>query len=400
MAIESNPAPSPLTSRNSRFHFRRLVSRLHSNSSSQFSADSRSTLSRTSSDTSKSDVSLPDLPPPPTSDAREFKLPTSPPASYQGPRRQDSAQDFFTSGPLTSHPFVPPPTQEVDLINDLPQLPTLEPTTSASTDTSETAANAARQWAEEHPLVAPAQLSTGLVNEVIQGMLHLRAPPGLRCNLMTRRPGSQTLRTTAGTPDAVLATTLPMYSARRANPGWTKRPYTVYYEVLIRRLDGRTSRGGAVDAAVALGFGAAPYPVFRLPGWERASIGVHSDDGRLYVIDSRGGKEFVTPFGAGDVVGLGMTMRPSRASVDRDWGGNAVECFFTRGGEKIASWNLWENPGGDPAGLGGDRDLHGMIGLCGGVDIEFRARRDEWLYQPEPNWDTQGHSVGWMPAMV
>ena len=39
----------------------------------------------------------------------------------------------------------------------------------------------------------------------------------------------------------------------------------------------------AEQSGAALGFVAPPYPPFRLPGWQRGSLAVHSDDGRRYV---------------------------------------------------------------------------------------------------------------------
>lgn len=63
------------------------------------------------------------------------------------------------------------------------------------------------------------------------------------------------------------------------------------------------------DTAVAVGFVGCPYPGFRLPGWNRGSLGVHSDDGRRYCNDSYGGKDFTMPFREGEVVGIGMCFR-------------------------------------------------------------------------------------------
>ena len=60
------------------------------------------------------------------------------------------------------------------------------------------------------------------------------------------------------------------------------------------------------ESGIAVGFCAKPYPGWRLPGWERASLGVHGDDGRRFVNDTWGGKDFTTEFRPGESVGIGM----------------------------------------------------------------------------------------------
>ena len=62
------------------------------------------------------------------------------------------------------------------------------------------------------------------------------------------------------------------------------------------------------EAGIAVGYCAKPYPGWRLPGWERASLGVHGDDGRRFVNDSYGGKDFTKAFKPGETVGIGMEL--------------------------------------------------------------------------------------------
>ncbi|CAO3664958.1 unnamed protein product [Umbelopsis vinacea] len=60
------------------------------------------------------------------------------------------------------------------------------------------------------------------------------------------------------------------------------------------------------DITMALGLCTRPYPPFRLPGWNRYSVGWHSDDGRKFCDNPNGGQDFSAPWGAvGDVVGCG-----------------------------------------------------------------------------------------------
>ena len=89
---------------------------------------------------------------------------------------------------------------------------------------------------------------------------------------------------------------------------------TFYFEVkLVRK---------ARNATVAIGLASKPFPSFRLPGWEALSIGYHSDDGRKFIADPHGGKDYASPFGEGDVIGCGY--RPSDGLV-----------FFTKNGLEL-----------------------------------------------------------------
>ena len=156
---------------------------------------------------------------------------------------------------------------------------------------------------------------------------------------------------------------------------------------------------------MSLGFLAPPYPPWRQPGWERASLGVHGDDGRRYVNDTLGGANFTKPFKVGESIGLGMRFylkQPGNQASDNSApaqglpaygdahanpaaaGGGAVypreysvRPFMTRHRGTLAvrpeqSWDLdeevdaeVEQPGG-VVGLRGDRDLYAAIGVFGG----------------------------------
>ncbi|KAK9760716.1 hypothetical protein K7432_014967 [Basidiobolus ranarum] len=80
----------------------------------------------------------------------------------------------------------------------------------------------------------------------------------------------------------------------------------------------------------AIGLATRPYPHFRLPGWNIYSVGYHSDDGRKYVDDGYGGRNYSSSFGVGDVVGCGY---------DRTSG----NVFFTLNGTNlgIARQGMW-----------------------------------------------------------
>lgn len=143
--------------------------------------------------------------------------------------------------------------------------------------------------------------------------------------------------------------------------------------------------GDEADAGIAVGFLAPPYPSWRLPGWHRASLGVHGDDGRRYVDNSFGGQNFTQPFRKGDVVGIGMTF--SVVPAYQIGGNGKVEVFFTRNGKRDEGWDLHEERDrdqeeGDVTGLEGQHDLLAAVGCFGGVEFEVRFRREEWLFKP------------------
>ena len=94
----------------------------------------------------------------------------------------------------------------------------------------------------------------------------------------------------------------PLYFAAAESPLQTGRPKIIYFEVRVIGV-------GHGETGIALGYCAKPYPTWRLPGWERASLGVHGDDGRRFVNDTWGGKDFTAKFVAGETVGIGMEFR-------------------------------------------------------------------------------------------
>lgn len=123
---------------------------------------------------------------------------------------------------------------------------------------------------------------------------------------------------------------------------------------------------------MAVGFVGCPYPGFRLPGWNRASIGVHSDDGRRYCNDSYGGKDFTRPFGVGETVGIGMIFSTAGS-------GSGVDVYFTRDGKKTGGWRLDEETDAEldwnaTEGLDGSCDIYAAIGVWGG-GIEVAVKK-------------------------
>jgi hypothetical protein len=212
--------------------------------------------------------------------------------------------------------------------------------------------------------------------------------------------GAWLCTTRSATKDSFLQTELPIYSAPADAPLVTEQNKTIYFEVKITRFGepvqkqsrnpfARHRHEEPVDAGLAIGFFAPPYPPFRLPGWQRGSLGVHSDDGRRYVNDTHGGMDLVSPFLAGQTIGLGMTFKlPQNPPAYGEQGVKLdVEVFFTRDGKKEASWNLHEerDEQDDPhgvEGLEGMHDLFPAVGVFGAVAWDVRFREREWLYRP------------------
>ena len=128
-----------------------------------------------------------------------------------------------------------------------------------------------------------------------------------------------------------------------------------------------------------------------MPGWERGSLGVHGDDGRKYVNDSFGGKDFTSAFNIGETIGLGMTFsiaNSSAASAARATSGTKikVEVFLTRNGREAGSWDLHEELDAENdlgvEGLEGNFDLCGAVGIFGGIEFDVFFNSRDWLYRP------------------
>jgi hypothetical protein len=179
---------------------------------------------------------------------------------------------------------------------------------------------------------------------------------------------------------------LPLYSVSCHSQLPYKNKHTIYFE--IRLLPGSRSS----EISLGLGFVAQPYPPFRLPGWERASLGVHGDDGHRYVNDKWGGRDFTRPFRRGETVGIGMTFArkvtdpppvygelPVTAQMD-------VEVFFTRDGKREGGWDIHEELDAQEdlpvTGLEGTHDLYAAVGTFDAVEFEVRFAEEDWLYKP------------------
>ncbi|KAI8147420.1 concanavalin A-like lectin/glucanase domain-containing protein [Fennellomyces sp. T-0311] len=76
------------------------------------------------------------------------------------------------------------------------------------------------------------------------------------------------------------------------------------------------------DVVVAIGLTTRPYPLFRMPGWNKHSVGYMSDDGRTFFDDPTGGQDYGPTWKQGDTVGCGYS--PTQGTV-----------YFTKNGHNL-----------------------------------------------------------------
>ncbi|KAH6642900.1 hypothetical protein C7974DRAFT_328604 [Boeremia exigua] len=339
----------------------------------------------------------------------KYQAPPGPPPSYSSPKSEYQAPPGPPPGKSSTSGYAPPPgpppsqqappSYEAPIQHNwqiIPDTALLPPPPSLGYDDSPTANSTAEEgdsayaWCQAHPLWSPYAIAPSTHTAIRNAQLALLKPPSLAGTLAPQpQAGHWRVRTQPFCRDSCVLTNLPLYAALADSPLRTHRPATLYYEIRVRSAGHGGSSLAEADAGIAVGFVAPPYPTFRLPGWQRGSLGVHGDDGRRYVNDTWGGVDFTTAFAPGETLGIGMVFRvPSQppgygAGQGR---GLDVEVFFTRNGKKEGGWDgneeLDARSEGGTLGLGGDFDLFPAIGVFGGVDFEVFFHHSQWLYQP------------------
>lgn len=336
--------------------------------------------------------------------SQNYAPPPGPPPSHQcvqneryaaPPDLAPSHNQFLPPpGPPPSHvqpTDEPPPYHDWTIIEDtalLPPPPSLGHGTSPSGNASLSDADRAHEWCRLYPLIQPHQPTPAQHNSANNGDIRLVKPRGYEGRLVATGLGSWSGTTAPSCRDACLLSSLPCYFAVPDSPLVTRTKKTIYFEVKVKSY-GRGLGGDA--SSLALGYCAMPYPTWRMPGWERGSLAVHGDDGRRYVNDTWGGKDFTSAIHAGETVGLGMEFfipdAPSDYAISPAQSPKMdVEVFFTRNGRREGGWNIHEeldaqnDLGVD--GLDGHFDLYAAIGLFGDVDFEAKFHSQLWLYQP------------------
>lgn len=144
-------------------------------------------------------------------------------------------------------------------------------------------------------------------------------------------------------------------------------PEFSYYEVTMKSFG--TSAGGAI----AVGLARRDYPLDELPGWEKGSVGWHSDDGGIYIENKKA--QQCSQGRVGDIIGCGIDFA-AREKKSPDWeldisereerDSNIAEVFFTRNGKLMVKETI-EEP------LGGLFPIVGMQRPDGIVEINWSA---------------------------
>jgi hypothetical protein len=340
--------------------------------------------------------SPPGPPPGYASASSEYAPPPGPP-----PNQSSKGATYAPpSGPPPTFPQQPPPSWEPPPYHDwtvIPDTALLPPPPSIGYDASPTAnataedGNRALAWTNANPLWQPQNLTPTTHAAIQNGQLALLKAPSYVGELRPQpEAGHWRCRTNATCRDSSIMTNLPMYSVFWDSPLNTQRPKTIYFELKVTGVGRGGSSLGEADAGIAIGFVAPPYPTFRLPGWERASLAVHGDDGRKYVNDPWGGVDFTNAFAPGDTVGIGMTYsvpkNPPSYEATQQGQMLDIEVFFTRNGKKSGSWDgneeLDVRSKGGNTGLRGECDLFPAIGVFGGVDFDVFFHPSQWLFRP------------------
>ncbi|KAK3622618.1 hypothetical protein LTR56_022083 [Elasticomyces elasticus] len=310
----------------------------------------------------------------------EYLPPPGPPPSHMNKTKEYIAPP----GPPPSHSAAsepePPPYDPWMSVPDnalLPPPPSIKDARSPTANATWDDAARAHAWTNQNPLWRPQQHSPQTFTRIASGRIGLTAPPNTKNIHLEANLGGATVQTSPKCSDTIFLSDLPLYTAQ------TGTPKKIYFELKVVSMGHIDRNTGESNAGIAIGFLAPPYPAWRLPGWERSSIGVHGDDGRRYVDDSEGGIDFVSAFRAGDVVGIGMMLSPPQFAG----GKSGAEVFFTRNGKKEGGFNLHEErdsaeEGGDVTGLEGRNDILAAVGCFGGVEFEVRFRKEEWKFRP------------------
>lgn len=343
--------------------------------------------------------------PPPGPPPSHTHNPNNPFVDYTEKKQDPYHQPPQTQQPQTQDP--PPSYHDWTIIPDtslLPPPPPLANDTSPTANATPEAGEAAFQWCNAHPLRPPYALTPAHLSALARGHITLAQPlpPSFVGELLPHptAPGRYRARTASACADSSLVSALPLYSALAHAPGGygraASRKKAIYFELQVLGVGGMPGAGGQsleeADAGIALGFVAQPYPAWRLPGWQRGSLGVHGDDGRRYVNDTFGGVDFTTAFGVGERVGLGMVFGvprepPGYQQQQQQEKKLDVEVFFTRNGKRTGGWDLHEELDeraiGGIVGLEGDCDVFAAVGVFGGVEFEVFFNQADWMYRPE-----------------
>ncbi|CAG8445618.1 16576_t:CDS:2 [Funneliformis mosseae] len=139
-------------------------------------------------------------------------------------------------------------------------------------------------------------------------------------------PKSSTIRrnSISSTIDRAQGTTNPNTHVKR-NSNKVNEDVMHYFEVTV------VSKATDVDTIISIGLSTKPFPYFRLPGWNKHSVGYQSNDGHLYHNEISSSREYGPTYNVGDIIGCGY--KPSTKEV-----------FFTKNGNYLGAYAPSRNP--------------------------------------------------------
>ena len=321
---------------------------------------------------------------------QQYTAPPGPPPNYRTEPISDVNEYVPPPGPPPSQKipdYDPPPYHDWTVVPDtssLPPPPSIGHDVSPSGNADSYEADRAHAWCKVNGTMMPHQPTQDQVNLVAAGRLGLVRPQEYDGMLRSTTPGRWSGSTRSGSRDCCLLTNYPLYFAYADSPLSTRQEKTIYFEMKLKSLG--KARGGD-QSSLAIGFSTVPYPPWRMPGWERGSLAVHSDDGRRYVNDTWGGKDFVAPFQIGETIGLGMRLNAPSAPPEYGTVARPLEVyvFLTRNGREVDGWNIHEQLDAsndkDIEGLDGNYDLYGALGVFGGAEFDVLFQRQDWLWR-------------------
>ncbi|KIW18989.1 hypothetical protein PV08_03279 [Exophiala spinifera] len=350
--------------------------------------EKRRVFGHSSSSTTNDEYSPPPGPPPShqTHIQSDFAPPPGPPPHFTKRVQENDGDEDTYAPPSGPPPGNPPPYHDWTVIPDtalLPPPPPLPQDYSPTNNASYDSAARAHEWCAQHPVYTPSVPSREIHSLAAAGHLTLERPPAQlvgpnsrNFSLRQQTPTTWSIRTSTSQQDTIIMSSIPLYFAAVDHPSITGRSKTISFEIHVYKITNANS-------GIAIGYAAKPYPPWRLPGWHRASIGVHGDDGRRFVNDPWGGRDFVEAFRPGETIEVGMrfSTTPIPAPAGSGPGKVKTTAFVTRDGRTNKDWE-WEideerderDEGID--GLMGDGDLYPALGVFGGVEFEVRFRQN------------------------
>jgi hypothetical protein len=188
--------------------------------------------------------------------------------------------------------------------------------------------------------------------------------------------------TLPGCKDTSLLSDLPIVAGLYGNQG----KMGIYYEIKILRMNGIIAVGEHQmfltqillrDVNVISGCASRPYPNWRLPGWERLSLGLHLDDFRKFFEDPFGGRDYdsrLNRINPGDTIGFGYQFSTTTA-------------FFTWNGIRLHDAF---------AGIFLPHEAHDVYAAVGvegenEFEVNFGVELFRWKEGNEKAWKIDGH---------